>query len=355
VSRFIISGFLILLSLQSSAQPYWQQEADHTIRVTLNPQEKTLDGFESIQYSNHSPDTIGYIWFHCWPNAYKNDRTAFSEQLLALGRTDYYFSDDESKGYINRLDFSVDGKRAEIADHPIHQDIIKLILPQPIPPGGSVIIETPFHVKLPRYFSRSGYSREDFAITQWFPKPAVYDRDGWHEMPYLDQGEFYSEYGKYDVRITAPSTYVIAATGRLVDSLLQDTLTTWHYREEKIHDFAFFASRDYVVDRDSLKWNDRIIKVFSYHRKSSASWQGSTALIKKAILSKSNWIGEYPYSTVKAVENPFITGGGMEYPTITLIGKTDNPWELESLITHETGHNWLWNTGLQRKKIPLDG
>ncbi|MEI2748241.1 MAG: hypothetical protein V9E88_05725 [Ferruginibacter sp.] len=98
---------------------------------------------------------------------------------------------------------------------PEHQDIVKLILPVPLAPGQSAIIETPFHVKLPYNFSRSGYMDGSFQVTQWYPKPAVYDRKGWHEMPYLDQGEFYSEFGAFNVSITVPKEYIVAATGKV--------------------------------------------------------------------------------------------------------------------------------------------
>ena len=92
-----------------TANAYFQQQVNYKIDVTLNDMENTLDGFEIINYTNNSPDTLHYIWFHLWPNAYKNDRTAFSEQLLQNGRTDFYFSNNEKRGYINRLDFKVDG------------------------------------------------------------------------------------------------------------------------------------------------------------------------------------------------------------------------------------------------------
>ena len=81
---------------------YWQQEANFTITVSLNDVYHTLEGFETIEYTNHSPDTLRFIWFHLWPNAYKNDRTDFSEQLLNNGRTDFYFSKAADRGYINR-------------------------------------------------------------------------------------------------------------------------------------------------------------------------------------------------------------------------------------------------------------
>jgi hypothetical protein len=188
---------------------------NYTIEVALNDKDHTLNGFESIEYINNSPDTLTFIWFHIWPNAYKTDKTAFSDQLLENGNTDFYFSDKNQKGYINRLDFKVNNKTAAIQDHPEHIDIVKVILPSPLPPGQKTILTTPFHVRLPFNFSRGGYDGDTYQVTQWYPKPAVYDRQGWHPMPYLDQGEFYSEFGSYDVSITVPDNYVVGATGVL--------------------------------------------------------------------------------------------------------------------------------------------
>ena len=115
----IINGFIATGSAQES---YWQQQADYTIRVSLNDNDHTLDGFIKILYRNHSPDTLHYIWFHLWPNAFKSDRTAFSEQMLQNGHLSFYFSAPEQKGYINQLDFRVDEVRAELEDHPAHID-----------------------------------------------------------------------------------------------------------------------------------------------------------------------------------------------------------------------------------------
>ena len=180
-----------------SQSEYFQQQVNYTIDVSLNDSSNSLDGFETIHYTNNSPDTLHFIWFHLWPNAYKNDRTAFSEQLLQLGRTDFYFSDENKRGYINRLDFKVDDVTAGLEDHPQYIDIAKLVLPSPLPPGQTIKITTPFHEKIPFNFSRGGYVDKTYQITQWYPKPAVYDNKGWHPIPYLDQGEFYSEFGNF--------------------------------------------------------------------------------------------------------------------------------------------------------------
>ncbi|MBO9631905.1 MAG: hypothetical protein J7578_02220, partial [Chitinophagaceae bacterium] len=98
----LLFGWCLLLQSSLFAQSnYWQQEVHYTIDVNLNDKDHTLDGMLKLQYINHSPDTLHFIWFHIWPNAYKNDRTAFSDQLLENGRKDFYFSDKEQRGYIN--------------------------------------------------------------------------------------------------------------------------------------------------------------------------------------------------------------------------------------------------------------
>ena len=117
-----LSVFLSHLSCSSLAfsQNYWQQEVNYTIDVSLNDKDNTLNGFEKIEYVNNSLIPLRFIWFHVWPNAYKSDRTAFSDQSLENGDTRFYFSDKSQKGYINRLDFKVDNVTAEMQDHPEH-------------------------------------------------------------------------------------------------------------------------------------------------------------------------------------------------------------------------------------------
>ena len=122
--------FHSLLISSHSQTNYWQQEVNYRIEVSLNDKDNSLKAFERIEYVNNSPDTLHFIWFHIWPNAYKNDQTKFSDQLLENGNTKFYFSDKEQKGYINRLDFKVNDITAQTQDHPEHIDIVKLILPK---------------------------------------------------------------------------------------------------------------------------------------------------------------------------------------------------------------------------------
>ncbi|MFS8082779.1 MAG: M1 family peptidase, partial [Ginsengibacter sp.] len=125
LKKLLITGlFIFIISTGFSQKDYFQQQANFKIDVTLNDINQTLDGFETITYTNNSPDTLQFIWFHLWPNAFKNDQTAFSEQSLQLGKTDFYFSNENQRGYINRLDFKVNGINAAWKYHPQYIDVI---------------------------------------------------------------------------------------------------------------------------------------------------------------------------------------------------------------------------------------
>jgi hypothetical protein len=375
---FLFAAFLYHFCA-TAQNNYWQQQVDYVIDVSLNDKEHSIDGFEKINYINHSPDTLYFIWFHCWPNAYKNDKTAFSEQMLLNNRTDFYFSNKDQRGYINRLNFKVNGTTANTEDHPQHIDIIKLLLPQPLAPGAAVTITTPFHVQLPQNFSRGGHVGDAYQVTQWYPKPAVYDRNGWHPMPYLDQGEFYSEFGNYDVRITVPENYVVAATGQLQNAEEREWLNnragydwkpvvqktkkknkqvkktvqlypvsagktkTIQFKQENIHDFAWFADKRFIVNHDAVAINGRSIDIYSYYLPTGREqWKRSTQMIKDAVRFRSEVMGAYPYSVVSAVEAPLGFAGGIEYPTITAISPASSEKSLQGTIGHEVGHNWLY-------------
>ncbi|MNK58237.1 hypothetical protein D3C87_773080 [compost metagenome] len=217
MKKNILTLILSLISLSIFAQEgYWQQHLTYNIDVTLNDTEKSLTGTETIVYKNNSPSTLEFIWFHIWPNAYKNETTTLFQQL----KNDPSRKKKLSKytyGSLEDLSFKINGAVAKTEAHPNAQyiDIIKVLLPSPLKSGDSVTINSDFKVKLPSYFSRSGYAETQFMVTQWYPKPAVFDKDGWHEFPYLDMGEFYSEYGDYRVNITLPASYVLAATGTM--------------------------------------------------------------------------------------------------------------------------------------------
>ncbi len=371
--RKLIFLFLTCIALSSSAQsPYFQQKLSYQINVSLNDVEKSLKGDETIVYKNNSTSTLAFIWFHIYPNAYKNETTAMFQQI----KNDPSRSKKLQKyrtGSIEGLNFKVNGQLATVEAHPNPQyiDVVKVKLPSPLKPGDSTTITTDFKVKLPSYFSRSGFADEEFMVTQWYPKPAVFDRDGWHEFPYLDMGEFYSEYADYKVNITLPSAYVVGATGILqnAEELAQYKTTgaknyaakddkpalyvpkdknankTLTYVMNNVPDFAWFADKKYVISYDQMTLaSGKKVDVFTYYyNKKKTLWLQSVDYVKDAVKHYSEWIGEYEYPIVQVVEGPKNNAsGGMEYPTVTLITSPDAKAEsLDAVITHEVGHNWF--------------
>ncbi|MBC7426158.1 MAG: M1 family metallopeptidase, partial [Bacteroidia bacterium] len=327
-----------------STQSAWQQHVDYKIEVTLNDVDHTLKAFETIIYTNNSPDILTYIPFHLWPNAYADNNTVFAKQLLAQGKLDFHFAPDSMRGNIAGLDFKVDGLSVKTE---INEDICQLQLNKPLMPGETISISTPFIVKIPGQFSRLGHVGKSYQISQWYPKPAVYDINKWHAIHYLDQGEFYSEFGSFEVAITLPGDYTLAATGilqneedRMSNSKPTKTLT---WKQDSIHDFAWFAAKNFIVETAEVTLpSGKKIKTWSYSLPSpdeekDKNKKSINQSIEQALLYYSSRIGDYPYSTATAVIGPLIAGGGMEYPTITICQDDD-----KDVIVHEVGHNWFY-------------
>ena len=378
---------LLIPILSFSQSTYFQQTVNYNIRVRLNDETNTLSSFEKIEYYNNSPDTLTFLWFHLWPNGYANNKTALAKQILNSTQGSpppSLFMLEKNRGYIDSLDFRINGKKVKWEYHPEHIDICKIYLNEPLLPKLKLDIQTPFRVKLPSAeFSRLGYSEDSFQVTQWYPKPAVYDQEGWHEMPYLNMGEFYSEYGNFEVEISVPQNYVVAATGKLLTNdeaaflqkKVRDTESIEEYdrkddsypnsdktykkvlfKEENIHDFAWFADKRFHVLQGEveLPHSHRKVTTWVYYPNSQAHlWKDALEYVNDAVYYYSLWYGDYPYDNCTAVHAPLSAGGGMEYPTITVIANMGNASGLDNVIAHEVGHNWFYGIlGSNERDIP---
>ena len=373
-------------TLQPS-KPYFQQEVNYKIAATLNDSAHTLTGNIEIEYVNHSPDALPEIWMHLWGNAFKNRRSAFCRQKLRDGSARYYFADEKELGYFKNLDFTANGQKVEWRFDKKNPDIAQLKLPQPLAPGARITITTPFLLKIPASFSRLGHVGTSYQMTQWYPKPAVYDHKGWHPMPYLDMGEFYSEFGSFDVTLTLPDNYVVGATGVLqtpsevafltkkeaesreilfvkmknpnqehprADSFPPSSpnMKTIRYTAERVHDFAWFADKRFYVLKDTARlasgrtvdcWAMFPPSRLSVLKRSQAEfWKKGAFYVRRAVEFYSEKVGEYPWPHATAVHSALSAGGGMEYPMITVIGNSSSAKSLDDVITHEVGHNWFY-------------
>lgn len=388
----LIIGFILFWPVALCAQhtqSYFQQEVNYTIEVTLDDKEHSLKAFEYVEYVNHSHHRIDFIYFHLWPNAYKNNETALAKQLWNRGSYRFRDSADSLRGYIDSLNFMVDGKPVKWEYDSTHIDICKIYLNQPLNPTERITISTPFKVKIPGDFSRLGHVGQSYQISQWYPKPAVFDRDGWHPIPYLDQGEFYSEYGSFDVRITLPENYVVAATGDLqnddemdwllrkadsaaaVDFNIPDSVRVrrrqktppsssktkkLRYIQKNVHDFAWFTDKRYHVLHGKVQLphsKDSVDTWVMFTDTEADLWQNAISYMNDAIYYYSLWNGNYPYQHASAVQGALSAGGGMEYPNVTVINNAGDSMSLDLVITHEVGHNWFYGIfGFNERKYP---
>ena len=384
------------------AEEYWQQKVEYDIQVTLIDSVHQLSGSETIKYINNSPDTLRSLYFHLWPNAYRDATTMLARQKFRRGSTKIYYSPDSAFGGIELSKVRADGDsmswqfRSEDT-----LDVAIFYLNQALTPGDSVQISMDFEVQIPGVLSRMGHVGHHYELTQWYPKPAVYDMKGWHPMSYLDIGEFYSEWADFKVKITLPANYRVAATGVLKDSSeivwrdslvdlgnsyldslkLKDakkikkiaglkalksmqpasdpSLKTLHFVQKNVHDFAWFADKRFIITGDTLApqgHNSDTIptNIWTYSLPQNLkNFRLSNDYIKQSLKYFSEWFMNYPYESVTVVDGDFSAGGGMEYPMITLINNTSIQPIMELTIMHEVGHNWFYGlSGSNEREFP---
>ncbi len=355
---------VLLFSPKGWSQDNFQQEVNYEIQVTLDDRRHELNAFLRIEYINNSPDTLGFMFFHLWPNAWSGNNTSLAKQIFKIEGRRRLFDDPHLRGYIDSLDFKSEDRPLQWALMPDSPDICRILLNQPLAPGDTIYITTPFRVKIPGgAVSQLGHIGESYQITHWYPKPAVYDNSGWNPMPWIDMAGSYSEFGHFDVSITLPANYVVGATGilqnneeiRWLNMLAADT--TWkrtHYYAgtrfppsseemktlryktgEKRDDFAWFADKRFNVMKGSveLPGSGRVVTTWLMFTNLQARlWIDAPEYVSSAIWYLSDRIGDYPCDSYTVVQSILGAGPGRGYPGISVIGFEDDAWSLNRSI-----------------------
>jgi len=345
---------------------YWQQDVHYKIEASMDESDNRIDGKESLEYTNNSPDVLQVIYFHLYQNAFI--------------KGSYLHRLEDEKGQHARLgphekvgegtlvtDILVDGKTVSSE---LDNTILQIKLSHPLQPGSSITISMNFKTWYDNGSSRRRMAMYDawgfkhYNGCQWYPKVSVYDRKfGWDTYQHLNK-EFYGEFGSFDVSLDFPSNYVLEATGVLQNRsevLPEDlrkkldvsnfahkplgeapsTITpyvkgerkTWKYHADGVHDFAFTADPSYRLT--STTWNG-IECVGIVQEPHAAGWQHTADYVATIVKTFSKDIGPYGYPKMVAAD----ANDGMEYPMLTLDGGIE-PGN-HGLLVHEIGHNWFY-------------
>jgi stress response protein SCP2 len=379
---------------------YWQQKADYDISVTLNDNNQSVTGEETITYHNQSPDQLKYLWLQLDQNMRAKDSNT---PLVSSSSMPDTISGKSLQQRITRdQDFdggfkissvkTVDGKAIP---YTINKTMMRVDLPQPLKSGGEVSFKVAWSYTINdrmQLGGRSGYEYfpKDgnylYTIAQWFPRMAVYDDvNGWQNKQFLGSGEFALAFGDYTVRITTAADHVVASTGVLQNPKEVLTATqlerlerakksfdkpviiitqeeaiqneksrakgtkTWVYKAENVRDFAFVSSRKFIWDAQAVKFeNNTPLAMSFYPKEGNPLWEKeSTKAVVNTLKTYSKYTIDYPYPVAQSIHTASI---GMEYPMICFNFGRPNPdgtysqRTLEGMvgvIVHEVGHNYF--------------
>jgi hypothetical protein len=340
---------------------YWQQRADHRITASLDTATHVVRGTETIRYRNNSPETLRFVWLTAEQNLYRpGSKGSFQNP-----------SDSRwgARDFAGGMEFSYVRTGGATVQPYVDDTMMRLDLPRPLAPGQTVELELGWSFPVPEHGSdRMGRRGQLYQIAQWFPRMAVFDDvSGWNTEPYLGQGEFYREFGDYDVSITVPAGFVVAATGVLQnpgevltapqrERLARAARTeeqvsvitaeeagaagpragtrTWRFRAENVQDFAWAASPRFRWDSEA--WEG--VRCHAFYEPEATSWTTAADMTCFSIREFSTRWFRYPYPQATSVAGPV---GGMEYPMFVLVGSDDDVEGVFSTIAHEHGHEWF--------------
>ncbi|PSQ79744.1 MAG: aminopeptidase [Bacteroidetes bacterium QS_8_68_15] len=350
----------------------WQQEVAYDMDVTLKADRHRMRGTQRLRYTNHSPDTLQRVFYHLYFNAFQ-PHSMMAERNRHLPDPDdrivprIFNLGPEEIGYHRIQSLRRDGRA--LTDYDIDDTGMEVPLDEPILPGETTTFTMRFRSQVPLQTRRSGRdNREgiDYSMTQWYPKMAEYDEQGWHADPYVGR-EFYAPYGTFDVAVTLPAKYTLGATGRLQNpgeighgydqsgsglwrpsesgDRPADSLT-WRYHAENVHDFAWAADPDYLHRRivsgpppGAPPGAGDVTYHLLYQPGVAERWEPMANWVPDLMNFFSDEYGPYPYPQFTVAQGG---DGGMEYPMMVLLTGRRSPASLLGVTAHEGAHEWFY-------------
>ncbi|WP_091490475.1 M1 family metallopeptidase [Flavobacterium phragmitis] len=371
--KIILLSFLSFSLNAAFAQStsYWQQHADYKMEVSMDVKNYQYKGKQELVYTNNSPDTLKKVFYHLYPNAFQPgsemdarlhfikdpDGRMVNKTKDASGKDIKQSRIETLKpneiGYLKITNFKQDGA---VAQTRVSGTILEVTLAKPILPNSKTTFTLDFDGQVPVQIRRSGRNNSEgieLSMSQWYPKLAEFDFEGWHADPYIAR-EFHGVWGNFDVKITIDKEYTIGGSGYLQDKNsighgYEDAgvtvvypkkakTLTWHFIAPNVHDFTWAADKDYA--HDIVKGPNDVDLHFFYKNtpKVAENWKQLEPLMVKVMDYYNSRVGQYPYK-----QYSFIQGGdgGMEYAMCTLMLGNGTLEGILGTATHELGHSWF--------------
>lgn len=360
---------------------YWQNEANYILKVRLDDQQDKITGSVQIEYTNNSPEDLEFIWLQLDQNLFRH--SSIGQATIPLEESRYGDADNTFEGGYKLSNIKVNNSTDDLK-HYITDTRMRIDLPEILKAaGGKAVVSMDFEFPIPTYGAdRTGILKTQngkiYSIAQWYPRVAVFDDVlGWNTTPYTGPGEFYLEYGDFQVEVTAPASHIVVLGGELLNpedvwttqqlerykqakssdntvmirsesevndknSRPQKDELTWKYILHNARDVAWASSSAFIVDgaRINLPSGRSALALSAYPQESNGgnAWERSTEYTKASIEHYSKKWYEYPYPVAVNVASNV---GGMEYPAISFCGYRAKASNLWGVTDHEFGHNWF--------------
>jgi len=356
MKAFPITCLFTLIYYFSISQDFrWQQRVEYTMEVTLNTQTHQVAGAQKLVYYNNSPDTLHKVYYHLYFNAFQpgsmmdvRSRNLTDPDARVLDRIAKLT--DPEIGYQHIISLKQDGKPLT---YQVHGTILEVILQKPMLPKSKSTFDMKFESQVPIQIRRSGRDNKEgiaYSMTQWYPKMAEYDYQGWHAYQYVAR-EFHSVWGDYDVKITIDPKFIIGGTGKLQNAheighgyekpgttvKRSSGNLTWHFIAKDVIDFAWVADPDFTHDKQQVPDGPELHFFYQKNEKTAVTWKKMEAVAVNTFQQLNKTFGKYPFDTYSIIQGG---DGGMEYPMCTLILGEGTQSGLNGVMAHEVTHSW---------------
>ncbi len=352
----LVFSFVTLGLLAQNNTSYWQQKVDYKMTVDMNVENFQYDGSQELIYTNNSPDTLNSVFYHLYFNAFQPG-SEMDVRSRNIPDPDPRVQDRISKlapneiGYMKVSSLEQNGKPIK---YTVAGTVLEVTLDKAILPGEKTTFSMKFQGQVPKQIRRSGRNNKEgvaLSMTQWYPKMAEYDFEGWHADPYIAR-EFHGVWGDFDVTIHIDKAYVLGGSGYLQNPneighgyetpgtkvKTKGKKLSWHFKAPNVHDFTWAADPEYIHDKVQVPNGPMLHFLYKNKKEILDNWKDLQPKSVELMQYFSDKIGKYPYDQYSIIQGG---DGGMEYAMCTLITGERKFGSLVGVTAHEMAHAWF--------------